>query len=198
MATKEQLTWWQTPEQQVERAHQLWPGREVPDFPRSYYLNTETELPLLIMPETFGRLWEMVVAPEGTPKCRYDDIEADGGNLRLVPGRVEYAEPIWLAYDPEHGRMAFPYKLWEQPDLVPILAASEVLSAMVMFPGYGAACVRMEASMPMLAGYQLTGRLKRLHVPSLVIGPPFNKMEFYGADAANSFAYWSAPTVRPL
>jgi hypothetical protein len=44
--------------------------------------------------------------------------------------QAEFTKPVWLAFDPEHGKGARPDSLWGQPDL----AASEVLSGLIQFP----------------------------------------------------------------
>ena len=79
-----------------------------------------------------------------------DYVKANKKTLRLAPNKVEYTEPVWLAFDPEHGKGKRPDSFWGQSNL----AASEVFSALIQFPEWPLAWFN-GASAPTLSGYQL-------------------------------------------
>ncbi len=143
-------SWWRTPEQQLERARQLWPGRGLPEPSREFVPQTKTEVLLLHVPDMFNSLWDKVNAPTGYTKYRWEGVKSDKRNLRLAPNKVEFTEPVWLAFDPEHGKGERPDSYWGQADL----AASEVFSALIQFPEWSLAWFN-GASAPNLTGYQL-------------------------------------------
>ena len=143
-------SWYVSPEQQLERARQLWPRLAFPEPPRDFVPTTDTEVLLLHVPETFDGLWNKVNAPEGYTKWRSDYVKDSKKTLRLAPNKVEYTEPVWLAFDPEYGKGIAPNQLWGQPNL----AASEVLSALIQFSDWSLSWFN-GASAPNLAGYQI-------------------------------------------
>ena len=96
-------TWWRTPEQQLERARRLWPNAVLPEPPKEFTPRTKSEVLLLHVPDSFDSLWDKVVAPTGYTKYRWEGVKSDKRNLRLAPGKVEFTQPVWLAFDPEHG-----------------------------------------------------------------------------------------------
>ena len=185
-------TWWRTPEQQLARARQLWPGRELPAPPEQFTPRTTSEVLLLHVPDTFDNLWSMVVAPTGYTKRRLPAVKADRANLRLAPNKREFTQPVWLAFDPEHGRGACPVLLWGQDNL----AASEVLSALIQFPDWPLAWFK-GASAPNLAGYQLKRDGGWLCVPYLHRrDPSFDLLELSACWAVCGACDWSSPSVR--
>lgn len=147
-------TWWRTPEQQLARARQLWPNAVLPEPPKEFTPRTKSEVLLLHVPDTFDSLWDKVVAPtkDGVSytKLRWQGVKSDKGNLRLSPNKREFAVPVWLAFDPEHGKGERPDSFWSQADI----AASEVFSALIQFPDWPLAWFN-GASAPNLSGYQL-------------------------------------------
>lgn len=143
-------TWWRTPEQQLARARQLWPNAVLPEPPKEFTPRTSSEVLLLHAPDTFDSLWNKVDAPTGYTKYRWDGVKADKRNLRLSPNKREYMEPVWLAFDPEHGKGERPDSFWGWADV----AASEVLSALIQFPDWSLSWFN-GASAPNLAGYQI-------------------------------------------
>ena len=143
-------SWWRTPEQQLERARQLWPDIVLPKPPTTFIRQTKSEVLLLHVPDTFDGLWDKVVAPEGYTKSCREGVRFDKRHLRLAPNKRKLTQPVWLSFDPEHGRGKRPDELWGNADL----AASEVLSALIQFPDW---CLTWYngAAEPYLAGYQL-------------------------------------------
>lgn len=143
-------TWWRTPNQQIERARELWPCAVLPEPPKEFTPRTKSEVLLLHVPDSFDSLWEKVVVPAGYAKYRSVGVKSDTRNLRLAPNKREYTEPVWLAFDPEHGKGERPDSFWGQADI----AASEVFSALIQFPEWSLAWFS-GASAPNLSGYQL-------------------------------------------
>lgn len=184
-------TWWRTPEQQLERARQLWPNAVLPEPPKEFTPRTKSEVLLLHVPDTFDSLWDKVVAPEGYTKYRWEGIKADKRNLRLAPNKVEFAAPVWLAFDPERGKGERPDSFWGQADT----AASEVFSALIQFPEWSLAWFN-GASAPNLSGYQLKYDGNWSRVPCLSRWDDDRQLELHAYWADYRLDHWSSPSVR--
>lgn len=184
-------TWWRTPEQQLARARQLWPNTVLPEPPKEFTPRTKSEVLLLHVPDSFDSLWEKVVAPEGYTKYRWEGVEADKRNLRLSPNKREYTQPVWLAFDPEHGKGERPDSFWGQADI----AASEVLSALIQFPEWPLAWFN-GASAPNLSGYQLKYDGNWSNVPCLTRWDYDRQLGLHDDWADYRYDDWSSPSVR--
>ena len=57
---RNQPSWWRTAEQQLDRAHKLWPSKALPVPPSTFDAQTDTEVLLLHVPDTFTSLWSKV------------------------------------------------------------------------------------------------------------------------------------------
>lgn len=184
-------TWWRTPEQQLERARQLWPNAVLPEPPKEFTPRTKSEVLLLHVPDSFDSLWDKVVAPTGYTKFRWEGVKADKRNLRLSPNKREYTEPVWLAFDPEHGKGERPDSFWGQADI----AASEVFSALIQFPEWPLAWFN-GASAPNLSGYQLKYDGNWSNVPYLDRWDDDRQLELGDCWAGGRPGSWSSPSVR--
>lgn len=186
-------TWWRTPEQQLERARQLWPNAVLPE-PRQaseFTPRTKSEVLLLHVPDSFDSLWDKVVAPDGYTKYRWEGVKADKRNLRLSPNKREYTEPVWLAFDPESGKGERPDSFWGQADC----AASEVFSALIQFPEWPLAWFN-GASAPNLTGYQLKYDGSWSRVPYLGRWGGDRQLKLDGFWAVYRIGLSSSPSVR--
>ena len=187
-------SWWRTPEQQLERARQLWPNAVLPEQPKEFTPRTKSEVLLLHVPDTFDSLWDKVVAPDGYTKYRWEGVKSDKRNLRLAPNKVEYAEPVWLAFDPECGKGERPDSFWGQPDI----AASEVFSALIQFPEWLLVWFN-GASAPNLSGYQRKYYDNWSGVPYLHRwGGDCRRLLLSDDWAVDRGGCWSSPSVRRL
>ena len=184
-------TWWRTPEQQLDRARQLWPNAVLPEPPKEFTPRTKSEVLLLHVPDSFDSLWDKVDAPTGYTKYRWEGVKADKRNLRLAPGKVEFDRPVWLAFDPEHGKGERPDSFWGQADI----AASEVFSALIQFPEWSLAWFN-GASAPNLTGYQLKYDGSWSDVPYLSRWGGARQLELHGYWAGLRDDSWSSPSVR--
>lgn len=184
-------TWWRTPEQQLARARQLWPNVVLPESPKEFTPRTKSEVLLLHVPDTFDSLWDKVDALDGYTKCRWDGVKANRRNLHLAPNKVEFAQPVWLAFDPEHGKGERPRSFWGQADL----AASEVFSALIQFPEWSLMWF-YGASAPNLTGYQLKYDGNWSQVPYLRRWYDGRQLRLYGVSADYRDGRWSSPSVR--
>ena len=158
-------SWYVSPEQQLARARQIWPNAVLPEPPKEFTPRTKSEVLLLHVPDTFDSLCDKVDAPAGYTKYKYrwEEVKADMGNLRLAPGKDEFAEPVWLAFDPERGKGEIPDSFWGRPDTI----ASEAFSALIQFPEWPLAWFTDGASAPKLSGYQRIHDGGRLGIPYL-------------------------------
>jgi hypothetical protein len=184
--------WWRTPEQQLARARQLWPGTVLPDPPKEFTPRTPSEVLLLHVPDTFDGLWSFVSAPEGYTKYRHVAVKSDQENLRYAPGKAVFINPVWLAFDPEHGKGERPDSLWGQANC----AASEVLSALIQFPEWPLTWFD-DAPAPCLTGYQLKYDGNWSCVPCIYRWTPLSRQLKLGV-FKESYGYkdWASPSVR--
>lgn len=184
-------TWWRTPEQQLARARQLWPNAVLPEPPKEFVPRTKSEVLLLHVPDSFDTLWNLVDAPTGYTKYRWDGVKSDKRNLRLAPNKVEFAAPVWLAFDPEHGKGERPDSFWGQADI----AASEVFSALIQFPEWSLAWFN-GASAPNLTGYQLKYDENWSRVPYLYRWDDVRQLGLNDYWAGYRHDSWASPSVR--
>ena len=184
-------SWYVSPERQLERARQLWPNAVLPEPPKEFTPRTKSEVLLLHVPDSFDSLWDKVDAPTGYTKYRWDGVKSDKRNLRLAPNKVEYTEPVWLAFDPERGKGERPDSFWGQADT----AASEVFSALIQFPEWSLAWFN-GASAPNLSGYQLKYDGNWSHVPCLGRWDGVRRLELDDDWAGGRDGSWSSPSVR--
>ena len=184
-------SWYVSPEQQLARARQLWPNAVLPEPPEGFTPRTKSEVLLLHVPDTFDSLWDKVVAPEGYTKYRREVIKADKRNLRLAPNKLEFAAPVWLAFDPERGKGERPDSFWGQADT----AASEVFSALIQFPDWPLAWFN-RASAPNLTGYRLKYDGNWSDVPYLYRWVGDRQLLLRGHWAGGQLGGWSSPSVR--
>ena len=183
-------TWWRSPEQQLACASQIWPNVILPEPPKEFMPRTKSEVMLLHVPDSFGFLWDKVNAPTGYTKYCWD-VMYDKQNLRLAPNKVEYTEPVWLAFDPEHGKGESPESFWVDAGL----AASEVFSALIQFPEWPLAWFN-GASAPNLSGYQLKYDTDWSCVPCLHRWDGGRQLRLNGRWAVLRVGRWSSPSVR--
>ena len=57
-----------SPEEQLERAHRLWPTAALPKPPKSFASPSRERELLLHVPDTFDHLWSKVQVPDGWQK----------------------------------------------------------------------------------------------------------------------------------
>ena len=185
-------TWWHTTiGQQFARARQLWPNAVLPEPPKEFTPRTKSEVLLLHVPDTFDNLWNLVDAPTCYTKYRGEDVKSDKRNLRLAPNKVEFAQPVWLAFDPERGKGERPDSFWGQADT----AASEVFSALIQFPEWSLAWFN-GASAPNLTGYQLKYDGNWSLVPYLFRRDDDRQLRLNVFWAGDRAGLWSSPSVR--
>ena len=184
-------SWWRTPYQQLDRAHELWPNAVLPNPPANFVPTSKTGVLLLHVPDTAASLWNKVVAPEGYTKWCSEIVKFNKRILRLAPNKHEFTQPVWLEFDPEHGKGERPDKLWGQPDM----AASEVLSALIQFPDWWHSWFN-GASAPNLNGYQLKYEGKWQFCPYFFRWDDSRQLELGAFWAGSAGGGWACPSVR--
>lgn len=183
-------SWSVSPEQQLARARQLWPDAVLPEPPKEFTPRTKSEVLLLHVPDSFDSLWDKVDAPTGYTKYRWGGVRSDKRNLRLAPNKVEFAVPVWLAFDPEHGKGERPDSFWGQADT----AASEVFSALIQFPEWCRYWFN-GASAPNLSGYQLKYDGVWSSVPCVYRWGGHRQLELNADRADHGLSGWASPRV---
>jgi hypothetical protein len=183
--------WWPGYDRQMARARQLWGDIQLPEPPANFVPQTKTEVPLLHVPQPFDELWNVVPAPAGYTTWRWPELKSDKRNLRLAPNVPNCSEPVWLAFDPEHGRGERPDKFWGQPNL----AASEVFSALIQFPDWPLSWFN-GASAPNLAGYQFKYDGSWSVVPCVSRWGSSRRLKLSADWAVSAVSRWASPSVR--
>lgn len=129
---------WPTVEQQIAKAHRLWPSIVIPEPPRGFVGRSDTEKLLLHNPLAFSELWSTVEIP---------GVEKDPGDLLRRKGlpclqdhALHHAKPVWVAFD--YGSSG----LGLRNDPAP--AAGEGLSALIQHPewAYSWGAMRVQLS----------------------------------------------------
>lgn len=183
--------WWCTPEQQLERARQLWLDIVLPEPPKEFVARTKTEVLLLHVPRPFDELWRLIQAPTGYTKFRKNYVRSDKRHLRLAKNVVSRTEPVWLGFDPEANKGKRPDWLWGQSDL----ASYEVLSALIQFPDWPLGWFK-GASAPNLNGFQIKYRRKWTVVPGVRRWGSLRQLGLDAYWAGQDNPNWASPSVR--
>jgi len=184
-------SWYVSPECQAERAGQLWQDILLPEPPKDFRPATASEVLLLHVPRSFDELWDLIDMPRGCTKWRSKILKTVNRSLRFAPNKRVYTQPVWLAFDPEHGRGRRPDSLWGQDNL----AASEVLSALIQFPKWMLTWDMDGVSAPNMSGYQFKHEAEWSHVPYLRWEEGYG-LELGADPAEKDSAYWASPSVR--
>jgi hypothetical protein len=188
--------WYRTPEQQIERARQLWGEwygvvTDLPEPPAGFVAQTKSEVLLLHVPLPFDELLRAVEAPAGYVKKIERCFNSD--KLSLAPNIPVRTDPVWVAFDPNANHGEDPEKLWGQPDL----AASEVLSALIQFPDWPLSWDGESDFYPYLSGYQYWYDLwddEEWHVPQLFLFRSELRVSYAGPE--NDTGERGSPRVR--
>lgn len=110
--------WWRSPKLQLERASQLWPNRQLPKQPNQFVPRTPSEVLLLHVPASFAVLWEIVESPGGYDKISLVDfMDSNQRHLKLTSPRSAHVHPVWVGFDPEHGRDRAPSRFAQRTDM---------------------------------------------------------------------------------
>lgn len=139
--------WWSSAEQQIARSLRLWPDLAVPEVPRNFEPESGTEVLLLHTTDDVDDLWRKIEPPEGYSKgC---GLSALGLSITLADYVPMRPDPVWLGFDFAANIGVEPRRLSRRSDG----AASEVLSALVQFPGWISAWACSDAPLPFLSGF---------------------------------------------
>lgn len=126
-----QPAWWRTPEQQIERAQELWPDVELPDPPTEFWPQSRTGVLLLHVPDpSFSKLWDLVPTKGKKTAPAIYLYEQPISNYRLG---YKYTEAAWVEFDPEYGKGVSPREFLKERAALKV-AGNEVLSALIQFP----------------------------------------------------------------
>ncbi len=184
--------WWRTPEQQMERAHKLWPGIELPEPPKNFTPKSPTGVLLLHVPQPLDVLWSAISVPRSFSIAKWDDVKISEQHLRLMTYSLYYTRPTWIEFDPEYGKGVNPDRFWAQSSVN--IAATEALSALIQFPEWLWEWFNI-ASAPILSGFrvEVNGRLS--HAP--YIGIDDNRMVTLGIHNIAQVSYlWASASTR--
>lgn len=179
-------SWYRSPDQQLERARQLWPHKHLPSPPSSFKPRTETEV-LLHVPDALDALWGMVLRL-GVVECSFPTIEEF---VRSTERQLEGSIVKWVAFDPEYylGNVDLTYV-----DNAEVIAGHEVLSAMIQFPEWMLTWSQNGTS-PLLGGYLMVGDYSWPHVPYFIVED--DKLLVRSAERGDR-TQLVVPTVREL
>lgn len=193
MAAAIDMSWVVSPSDQFEQARERQPDRVFPEPPKDVVLPNKGSALLLHTPRaSFEEHWKAIRAPEGYEKYCSDFIKFNMVNIRLAPKVVERTEPVWVIFDPEHGRGQRPEELWGNPTL----ASSEIFSAVEQFPGWMPMWNRGDASIPYLSGYRVDLGDGSFGVLTLILWGHNSRLELYCDYSRFSRGHWASPSVR--
>lgn len=185
-------SWWRDYDSQIIRARRKFGDIWLPSPPKHFRPRPGSkEVPLLHVPATFDVLWRKVDVPHGYTKERSDDVIDNEHKLRLMPNKREYTEPIWLAFDPEHGH-GDPPREWSD---LPSVAASEVFSALIQFPDW---CFSWPTGSPApnLSGYQVNKTGDWSHTPYVALWDSDKTLVLSSSPVGSVEEDWASPLVR--
>ena len=186
-------SWWRTPEQQLERAEQLWPHLVLPQPPKRFLPQSKHEVPLLHVRSSFRVLWSKVEPPAGYSKVMGNYVDCDVQSLRTTPGKIEFTEAVWLGFDPQRNKDEVPEDLWSDSDL----AGPEVLSALIQFPDWPLSWTSDNPA-PFVSGYQAQRMGKWECVPYLTIFKNHKELKLNFTFADEDGDHRPSPVVRVL
>lgn len=204
--------WYNTPENQLKLAKKLnkerkWGFKDFPEIP-NFTPQTDTEVLLLSIclpskgnksgiARTFDELWDAIEAPQDWTKYRWDELTSD--KIRLVNNRKHTPGLKWVAidmfanWDKENGRKV--EDLWEEPNN---LAASEALSALLLFPEFTNNVDGAKIPYIDLAGYQYKYNASWSDCPYFSRWVDVRQLGLYAGWADDRNRDYSAPRVREL
>lgn len=152
--------WWKSPEEQLQRARELWPNVTLPE-PPEFTPQTETEVLLLHVPQRFAKLWEIIMDTV-SPYSGADSGAWPKHNKTWRPIKKEHRgkDPLWVGFDPNPPLNDRSKLLTREVEY----AGSELLSAIIQFPDLYWIWAA-ENRFPCFSGYKI--RIDEHWLPSL-------------------------------
>lgn len=212
-----QPSWYVSPEDQLKKVKAFnaaldW-GFQDSDFPAppGFRPSDPNEVLLLVaslpvkgrkpgLHRTFDELWNLIEAPDGYEKWRWDELKATTKLLRQTSGYIHTPGIRWVVFNPNayHGKS--PRKALElsKADNVQ-LAGTEVLMAALLFPDWATSWNGNTSPYPNLSGLQFNydgDSTDWSGVPDLNRWDDVRQLELNADWADSSFDYWSSPSVR--
>lgn len=210
-----QPSWYVSPEQQLERVMQL--NRQLgldflvsdfPSIPENFTPRTPTEVLMLAvylpdkgrqkgLQRTFDELWNLIEAPDGYTKCRWDKLKSDSKHLRQAPG-YDYTPGIrWVAFDPNAYRGLSPEAALEQSKVDGLqLAGIEVLMAALLFQTWATSWNGDSSPYPNLSALQFYWDTDWSHVPYFSRWDVGREVDLHVYRADDAHDRWSSPVAR--
>jgi hypothetical protein len=144
--------WWRTPDQQLERARELWPERvgTFPARPFQFTPRTETEVLLLHVPDDLDSLWSKIPLPDGV--TRSTNSIKERVRTRVASNNLSLRKSVWIGFDPEYARGGRSYEVRSV-----VTGADAVFSALIQFPDWMLTW-KEGSSLPILAEYRMRSR----------------------------------------
>jgi len=207
-------TWYVSPERQLERVKQLNAEREwgftesdIPSIPENFTPRTATEVLLLAvylpkkgkvsgLQRTFDELWQLIKAPQGLTKYRWDELKSDSKHLRSAPGHSHKPGIRWVAFDPNTYRAKSPeqaLKLSEQDNVQ--LAGVEILMAELLFQSWATSWNGDSSPFPNLSGLQFYWNTDWSYVPYLYRWDDDRQLELSAIWAVSGSSRYASPSV---
>lgn len=149
---------------------------------------------------TFDELWNLIEAPDGYEKWRWDELKATTKLLRQTSGYIHTPGIRWVVFNPNayHGKS--PRKALElsKADNVQ-LAGTEVLMAALLFPDWATSWNGNTSQWPNLSGLQFNydgDSTDWSDVPYLRRWDGARQLRLHARWADFSHVIWSSPSVR--
>ena len=206
--------WYVSPEQQLEKVRQLnseykW-GFEESDFPSEipeFTPRTSTEWLLLVvylpdkgkvkgLQRTFNAWWDVMTAPDGFDKVRWEKLDSDPKHLRLVSGTEHQPGIRWVVIDPNANPGLSPEAALKSVTEVTSLAGVEVLALAALCPGWVTSWNGKGSPFPNMSGLQFYYNSAWSLVPCIRRWVDYRMLKLDAYWAGDASSGWASPAVR--
>lgn len=146
---------------------------------------------------TFDELWNLIEAPDGYTKYRWDELKATTKLLRQAPGYSHTPGIRWVVFDPNAYRGKSPEAALKQSKIDSVqLAGLEVLMAALLFPTWTTSWNGGSSPYPNMSALQFYWNSDWSHVPFLNRWDGLRQLKLHADWADGSYDDWSSPSVR--
>ncbi len=208
-----QPSWYVSPEDQLKKVKAFnaaldwgFVTENIPAIPGSWQHNPNEVLMLAVslppkgrksgLHHTFDELWNLIEAPDGYTKWRWEELKATAKLLRQAPG-YDYTPGIrWVVFNPNayHGKSPEAALKQSKEDSVQ-LAGLEVLMAALLFPTWTTSWNGGSSPYPNMSALQFYWNSRWSVVPYLCRWVGSRQLRLHADWAGYAYGGWSSPSV---
>lgn len=209
-----QPSWYVSPEDQLKKVKTFnaaldwgFVTENIPAIPGSWQHNPNEVLMLAVslppkgrksgLHRTFDELWNLIEAPDGYTKYRWDELKATTKLLRQAPGYNHTPGIRWVVFNPNayHGKS--PEAVLKQSKIDNAqLAGLEVLMATLLFPTWATSWNGDSSPYPNMSALQFYWNSGWSRVPYLDRWDVARRLELRAHWAVGSREDFASPSVR--